>query len=70
MQAPAAPVASRVDSVMAAEAADSVLNPDETEAEAQVTATTEANTALALVQAPAATAAASRVDSVMAAEAP
>ena len=42
------------------------MNADETEVEAQVTATAEARTALTLVQA---AAAASRVDSVMAAEA-
>ena len=45
-------------------AADSAMNPDATEAKKQVTAATEARTALTLVRAAAAP---SRVDSVMAA---
>ena len=50
-----APAASRVDSVLAAEAAaDSAMNPDGAEAEAQVAATAEARTVLTLLQAAAA----------------
>ena len=67
MQAAAA--ASRVDSVMAAEAAADnadATNADATEVEGHVTAEAEAHTALTLVQA---AAAAGRVDSVMAADA-
>ena len=59
-----AATASRVESVMAAEAAaDNALNVAATEAEAYVTTKAVASTALTLEQA---TAAASRVESVMA----
>ena len=51
LQAPAAPAASRVDSIMAAEsAADNATNADATAVETHVTATAEAHTALTLVQ--------------------
>ena len=68
VQAPAAPAASRVDSIMVAEsAADNAMNADGTEAEEQVTATAEARTILTLVRA--AAIAPGRVESVMTAEA-
>ena len=64
----AAPAASRIDSVLVAEAAaDNALNADATEVEAHVAITAEARIAPTLVQV--ASPAASRVESVMAAQA-
>ena len=67
----AAAAASRVESVMAAEAAaDKAMNADATEVEAYVTTIAEASTALTLMQAPTAPSASrTRVDSVMTAKA-